>query len=242
VGLAGRGGHGHNDALSFEAVLDGCRLIVDRGVFAYTLDLDVRNEFRGTGSHNTPSIDNLEINGIPPNDPWSLRYEAVPRLNRWELSGDTDLFQGEHAGYGKLHPGVTPIRTIQLCHESHLLTVRDDFRGDQGIGYSLKTCWYLDPAVSVKSVDDGSVILEKTGRWFTLDWSSEADWKLKIEETTVSPSYGLVVPSRRLVWRREGTLAPLSVRIRPSDLPVSDDWSDEGSSETKTPLKIGGSA
>lgn len=242
VGLAGRGGHGHNDALAFEALLDGCRLIVDRGAFAYTLDLDARNEFRGTRSHNTPSINQVEINGIPVNDPWTLRYEAVPGLLAWELRGDADLFRGEHAGYRKLNPAVTPIRTVQLHHENHLLSIRDEFSGDEGVGYSLESSWYLDPQVNIKSVDDGKVILEKSGRWFTLEWSSSSDWKLKIEETTISPSYGVVVPSRRLVWRREGTLASLSVRIHPSDLPLPDDWSFDHQSVAIPSLKIGGRA
>src|SRR5262249_24015097 len=36
VGLAGRGGHGHNDALAFEAWLDGSSVIVDSGTYTYT--------------------------------------------------------------------------------------------------------------------------------------------------------------------------------------------------------------
>jgi len=36
VGLAGRGGHGHNDCLSFEAVLDGIHLVSDCGAYLYT--------------------------------------------------------------------------------------------------------------------------------------------------------------------------------------------------------------
>ncbi len=242
VGLAGRGGHGHNDTLAFEAVLDGCRLIVDRGPFAYTLDLDARNEFRGTRSHNTPSVNKLEINSIPANDPWTLRYEAVPKVTGWELCGDSDLFQGEHAGYQKLHPAVVPVRTIQLQHNQHLLTVRDDFRGDTGVGYSLETSWYLDPQVSIKSVDEGQIILEKSGRWFTLEWSSAKDWNLKVEETTVSPSYGLLVPSRRLVWRREGTLSSLSVRIHPSDLRIPEEHSEDHQAALFSSQKIGGRA
>src|SRR6185436_11064014 len=33
VGFGGRGGHGHNDCLSFEAVLDGVRLVTDCGAY-----------------------------------------------------------------------------------------------------------------------------------------------------------------------------------------------------------------
>src|SRR5690606_33783364 len=36
VGLAGRGGPGHNDCLSFDAKLDGVQLDSDAGAFSYT--------------------------------------------------------------------------------------------------------------------------------------------------------------------------------------------------------------
>lgn len=43
IGLAGLGGHGHNDALSFEAWLGGSPLIVDPGPFVY---LSIRRPFK----------------------------------------------------------------------------------------------------------------------------------------------------------------------------------------------------
>jgi len=67
-------------------------------------------------------------------------------------------------------------------------------------------------------------MLQTFGRWFTLEWSSAEDWTLHVEDTTISPSYGLLVPTRRLVWRRNGTLAPLTVRAYPSDLSVPESW------------------
>jgi len=241
VGLGGRGGHGHNDALAFEAVLDSCRLFIDRGPFAYTLDLEARDEFRSTHSHNTPVINRTEINQIPANDPWTLRYDALPAVHHWEPRGDTDLFQGSHDGYRKLNPGVVPTRSIQLCHENHLLLVRDEFQGDPGVGYQVESFWYLHPSVNVKSVDDDAVILETNGRWFTLEWLSSSDWSLKVENTTVSPSYGVQTPTRRLHWKREGTLTPLVVRIHPSDLSPPETWSLDRHAAAPSFINVGGS-
>ena len=49
VGLAGRGGHGHNDCLALEAVLGGALVLVDRGSYVYTASPSWRNDFRSTG-------------------------------------------------------------------------------------------------------------------------------------------------------------------------------------------------
>ena len=57
VGLAGRGGHGHNDALSFELALDGIALVTDSGSYVYTADAVARNAFRSTAYHSTPQVD-----------------------------------------------------------------------------------------------------------------------------------------------------------------------------------------
>src|SRR5207237_10247168 len=73
VGLAGRGGHGHNDCLSFEAVLDGVPLVTDCGSYVYTASPEWRNRFRSTAFHNTPRIDGAEQNRIPVDSLWMLR-------------------------------------------------------------------------------------------------------------------------------------------------------------------------
>ena len=64
VGQGGRGGHGHNDCLSFEALIDGCHLIADCGAYLYTASVEERNNFRSTAYHNTPQIDRAELNRI----------------------------------------------------------------------------------------------------------------------------------------------------------------------------------
>ena len=79
VGLAGLGGHGHNDCLSFEAVLDGAHLVSDCGAYVYTASAEERNRFRSTTFHNTPQIDDEEINRfIGPDQLWTLHDDAQP--------------------------------------------------------------------------------------------------------------------------------------------------------------------
>ena len=129
VGLAGRGGHGHNDCLSFEAALDGVHLVTDCGAFVYTASFAERNRFRSTAFHNTPCVDGAEMNRLQPDLLWSLEYDARPVVRRFETGTETDIFCGAHAGYGRLPAPVTPVRTIVLDHRSHALTITDAFEG-----------------------------------------------------------------------------------------------------------------
>ena len=120
VGLADRGGHGHNDCLSFEAALDGVHLVSDCGAFVYTGSFVERNRFRSTASHNTPRVDGQEINRLQPELLWHLQYDARPDLRRFETGPARDLFCGAHAGYRRLSEPVTPVRTIELDHRPAL--------------------------------------------------------------------------------------------------------------------------
>ena len=131
VGLAGRGGHGHNDCLSFEAMLDGVKLVTDCGAYLYTASYEWRNKFRSTGFHNTPKIDDQEQNRfIRPDYLWNLHYDAKPDLRRWEICGSQDVFVGAHAGYLRLKQPVVPVRSMVLEHESHRLLIHDRFEGE----------------------------------------------------------------------------------------------------------------
>ena len=129
IGLADRGGHGHNDCLSFEASLDGVHLVSDCGAFVYTRSFEERNRFRSTAYHNTPQVDGEEINRFKPGLLWDLEYDARPSVRRFETGAEADLFCGAHAGYERLPAPVTPVRTIVLDHRTHALTITDAFEG-----------------------------------------------------------------------------------------------------------------
>ena len=77
VGLKGRGGHGHNDLLSYELTLQGRPIVVDPGCPVYTGDLALRDRFRGTACHNGTRIDGEEI--APLKGPWTISNAALPR-------------------------------------------------------------------------------------------------------------------------------------------------------------------
>ena len=120
VGLAGRGGHGHNDCLSFEATLAGERVVGDCGSYVYTASPVERNRFRATAAHNTPAVDGAEQNRIP-ESLWLLEEDARPE----PLLVEELRFRGAHTGYLRLADPVRPVRTIALEPELHALLVHD---------------------------------------------------------------------------------------------------------------------
>jgi uncharacterized heparinase superfamily protein len=215
VGLGGRGGHGHNDCLSFEAALCGVRLITDCGAYVYTASAVERNRFRSTASHNTPRVDDEEINRfIAWNALWNVHYDAYPELRNWRTGSEHDDFEGSHAGYVRLPGHVRPIRRIQLDHASHSLRICDSFEGSGS--HKVEIPLHFDPSVEVDIAALGLVRLQANDRVFFLEWTNPSSWKLAIEPCRVSPSYGVVVPSQKLVWTHVGTLTSMTIAISPA--------------------------
>lgn len=208
VGLAGRGGHGHNDALSFEAWLGGVPLVTDRGSFVYTASFEKRNEFRSTSSHNTPWVDRAEMNRFDANNLWSLHDDARAECAKWETDDAEDVFVGRHQGYRRL--GVDVTRQIRFDKRSGGLEIVDAIGGDGE--HEVAIPLHLAPNVVIDCIGD-RIRLRSEGRTFSLVASGD-DWQREIEATTISPSYGVLKPSHRLVWKRRGILpATLKVTI-----------------------------
>jgi hypothetical protein len=210
LGLAGRGGHGHNDALSFEAWLRGVPLVVDRGSFVYTASFDKRNEFRSTASHNTPAVDAEEMNRFDPENLWAMQNDARAECTMWRGDPHEDLFVGMHHGYERIGVGVE--RRIRLDKRSHALEIDDLVTGSGH--HDVTVPLHLSPDVSVRQTG-AEIMLQSNGAAFRVIGQGD-DWTLAVEPCTISPSYGVAVPSHRLIWKRSGSLpARLRVTIEP---------------------------
>ena len=207
VGLAGRGGHGHNDCLSFEATLAGTRIVRDAGTYVYTGSAELRNAFRSTAFHNTPLVDGAEQSRLDPGDLWRLAPDAVPDAR----SFDEGAFSGAHAGYRRL--SVTPVRTFELDAARHRLTITDAF---EGVGeHLIVTPLQLVPEAQVVAGDASASVRLDDARYEVL-WESAADWTVALESGWVSERYGVRREAPKLVWSRRGTLKPLRVEIGPT--------------------------
>lgn len=201
LGLAGRGGHGHNDCLAFEAVLNGVKLISDCGAYVYTASYSERNLFRSTGYHNTPCIDEQEINRFIRWDYlWTMHDDAKPMVEMWRPGVASDCFRGSHSGYERLTDPVTPKRTIILDHQHHSLTIQDDIlcHGSHEVSIPL----HLAPDVTASILaTDNAIILQVGQHGFTLRWEGASEWAAQIVPARISPSYGVAIPSQKLLWK-----------------------------------------
>lgn len=211
LGLAGRGGHGHSDLLAFEAAIDGVTLISDCGAYLYTADYRERNAFRSTAFHNSPQVDGEEIYRFTgERDLWTLRDDATSLPGEF-IAGDTSSrFDCAHDSYRRLPDPVIVARVFRLDHLDDRLVVEHRFECDGGHDVAIPFHF----AIGVEAAIDGAngIRLDKEAERFALRWEGEG-WLGEIEPARVSPSYGVVIPTRRLVLRSAGLPRPLTVTL-----------------------------
>jgi heparinase II/III-like protein len=198
VGLRGRGGHGHNDILSFELFLGGMNVVTDCGAYAYTGSRQWRNRFRGTAFHNTLQVDGEELNRFVDDDElWRLRYDAVPGDVTWRPGPGADYFRGSHRGYARLREPVAHTREILLHRMAGRVAIRDTVVGAGG--HRLVWRFHLDPALTASVEGDGVRLTRgPLAVWF---WpiARPGASALRIEDGWVSPSYGVKLATSVIV-------------------------------------------
>ena len=124
--MRGRGGHGHNDVLGFELVLDGMPLLTDCGAYLYTASVEWRNRFRSTAFHNVVQVDDAGTEPVRLADAlWSLRYDARPVGIAWQADDEFCGVGAGHTGYERLADPVTCRRALVLDRRFDALVVRD---------------------------------------------------------------------------------------------------------------------
>ncbi|ODS23476.1 hypothetical protein AB835_08560 [Candidatus Endobugula sertula] len=217
IGLANRGGHGHNDLLSFEATLNGVNLITDSGSYVYTADYKQRNKFRSTSSHNTPLIAGEEINRfISPRNLWFLHGDAQPNVLYWHDNETNTCFRGSHTGYQRLIPPVSPIRSMALDKIQHTLVWKDTFSAS--VGHSVTIPLQLVPGVTVSQTQAGVLLLEAEGKQFVLEWLELANWEYCIVNDFVATSYGQKTEAPKILWEsKQACKTSLTILLSPDE-------------------------
>jgi hypothetical protein len=205
------GGHAHADALHFILSVDGQAVFIDAGTYNYTADAAARELFRSTAAHNCLTV-NGESSSIP-DGPFSWRTAAKAKMLGWKHEDKNLKFCGTHDGFERF--GVSYERVIEYNNAGNV-TLNDDIRCGSSNAYELN--FILSPDIEAEiASDQRPLIRAKEGKnvLLTIDTkliSGDPDsgsWH--IEPFSVSPRYGSLVDSTKLVFKVKAT-GDLSIR------------------------------
>jgi Heparinase II/III-like protein/Heparinase II/III N-terminus len=187
-GQGGRGGHGHNDKLSFELNVYGLDFIVDGGCPAYSGAPELRNRFRSTWAHSTVAVTGMEQDPLPAGRGglFQLPERCKPRL---QIERDGTIV-GAHVGYGVAHRRRFVLSDSALRIEDTL-----DMPAERWLLFN------LDPAVRVSDLTSVAgtahcTLVHEAGAQITLRVSGVGE--AAVGEGCFGRGYGLAVPARNL--------------------------------------------
>lgn len=189
-GTSGKGGHTHNDQLSFELNIKGEDFIIDPGTYVYTSNYEMRNLFRSTEYHNTLQLDNLEQNEFNAKDLFFMQDQTEAHVIDFDIS----LFSGKHFGFVK-DTGLIHQRDIELQNKKilicdKLVPVKEKFKTEA----TPKVNFIFHEEVILKEYDD-RIILTKNNMSIELILDSGYE----IEKVFTANKYGSLKESNRLV-------------------------------------------
>lgn len=192
IGMKGRGGHGHNDTLSFEYWANGEPFIVDSGTYAYTSDLEARQQFRGVRAHNTIMVDEREL--VKFSGLWNIVADTTqPRVHEWVTTPEVDVLDAEHGAYRNLPSPVTVRRRIEVNKRTTVLKIVDRL-GGSGI-HSIESYLHFAPGILLHREDPVRIIATAKRQKLVIEVSNG---NVSFIESWYSRSYGIREKSQAL--------------------------------------------
>ena len=193
-------GHAHADTLSFELSLFDQRVFVNSGTGEYGLS-EERSRQRKTCSHNTVEVDFQDSSEV-----WS-GFRVARRANTFDLKVDIDKddvsVSCSHDGYKRLPGAVLHNRT--WFFSGNIIEITDHLTGSYQVAFAY---YHIHPSVDVKLNGNIVVLTLPNSKVVTLT----SDNKVKLEETSWHPEFGLSIKNKKLVLAVENSIVKLSVR------------------------------
>ncbi len=149
IGQMGKGGHSHNDQLSFVLNVNNLNFIVDPGTYVYTSYPYERNKFRSVKMHNTLWLKNSEQNVWQEDSVDDLFWFIGEKTKSKVLVFDNNHFSGEHYAYNKPHR-----REIEI--DKNKLICSDICNNDAQKFISL----HLAPDVKIENIEKQKVFVK----------------------------------------------------------------------------------
>ena len=217
AGLAGRGAHGHNDALSVEVSACGVSFVADPGTYVYTGDPTARHAFRSTAYHSTVEVDGAEQNTTPEGAPFLIGGEARARLVAYVSEGGRETVAAEHHGYERLPAGpVTHRREVEFDKLERCWFIEDTLTGAGT--HDLRFVFHAAPGREVRIIDvpgdgirEGSAVeiadTASGARLVVVSVDGHED--VVVEPRWSSRDYGSKQESAAAVWTLRRAAVPL---------------------------------
>lgn len=191
--------HGHADCLSVIAWLDGRRVLVDSGLYAYNCGGPWEAHFRETAAHNTARVDGRDQALHLGKMAWSNSYRA--RLEGWTVDEVRMWVLGSHDGYAREPNGVTHRRAVLLRPGGYFI-VYDEFTGDGA--HDLEVIFQFAPGV-LRVADEGRALFDG---FADAVWMGSIDWSADVscggpqpDDGWIAASLGVRQPAPRLRLR-----------------------------------------
>lgn len=194
-------GHAHADTLSFVLSMAGESIFMDPGTYCYTDDPDARRKYRSASAHNCLTV-NGDSTSIP-DGPFSWKTTVHGTVTDWESDGRAGRFRGTHNGFFRF--GVKYTREIEYWHKGEIM-ITDEIESTELNRFELN--FILSPEIVPRIVEDHVLLGRETqadletisiSATVTSDGGIEGgNWK--IEPFEVSPKYGKLVPSHKLMY------------------------------------------
>ncbi len=204
-GIHGKGGHTHNDKLSFTLTIDEDDFFIDPGTGVYTANPKIRNILRSTRSHNTVQINAYEQNNIVSNELFSLGNDANAVITHLEPN---EFVEGTHKGYSGLSQGLIHQREIQRSINPLKYTIFDKITGSQM--HTIIWNFILGPEIQVTPVSRSEWHLKGSKHTIRLITSMN-EVQYVIEDQFFSPAYGILQTTKAL---RISTSAKTAVDVQ----------------------------
>ena len=183
------GGHGHADALAIELAVGGKTLLVDSGTYSYHESAEMRDQFRGTGAHNT-----LVVDGASQSEPgnkfsWKTRAEVTVKAQIAEER--FDYFEAAHDGYERLEAPATHERGILFLKNDYWI-MRDFVRTRGRHDYALNFHFNERAQPQIETSESGVECVGENAAgddgWRLLTFGDHGGWQRR--ESWISDIYG----------------------------------------------------
>lgn len=198
LGQRGKGGHSHNDQLSFVLFAHGREIIVDPGTYVYTSLPEKRNRFRSTEMHNTLKYKEDEQYYWFEDSKDDLFWIRKRDINQKVIKFNNDTFIGSHQAFDAKYNRKIEFTPIALNFTDALAK------------HSTKKV-FIHLASEINPVLNNNAILLKYKDINIAEII--CDSHIELDDSFHSPKYGLKVPTKVIIFETDNEVIKWSINI-----------------------------